>query len=138
MGISYDTLPKCESGLEFVNALVKWTEDYEKRCMVPDLNNKKVADETTQLLLYDVPKFAKPLGTLAVSSLLTDRLRTAMMYPNPPASLMAVVQAALKLRKYVLRWFALPRPWVLRKKKVMDEPDSEGRLFAVEYVAEPW
>jgi hypothetical protein len=138
MGISFDALPDCESGFEFANALASWSREYENRCMVPDMNNKKVADETTELLLYDVPKIGKPFGTLAVSALLTDRLRTAMMYPMPPATLKALIKNTLNLRKYILRWFALPRPWVLRRLKVMDEPDSDGRLFAMEYTAEPW
>jgi hypothetical protein len=138
MGISFDVLGPSESGLDFVKAIQAWSDAYEQRCMVPDVNNNRVADETTKLLLYDVPDAAKPFGKLAVSALLTDRLRTAMMYPVPPTALMVAIQNALMIRKYILRWFALPRPRFLRQRKVMDQADSKGRLFSLEYQAEPW
>jgi hypothetical protein len=141
MNISYKDMAGFDSwssGLEWIHDIQAWSEAYEKRCMVFDINNKMTADETTKLLLYDVPKFAHPWGRLVVSCLLDDRLRTAMMYEQPPESLKKFLNGAFIARKFFLRWFALPRPWIFRAKNISDQPDSNGRLYLSYYESEPW
>lgn len=141
MNISFQDLPgygTWASGLEWWESVKIWSESYEKQHMVPDPNNHQTADETTKLLLYDVPKAAYPLGKHAVSALLDERLRTAIWYANPPAFLQDAVQTALAIRKYLLRYAFLPRPWAFRVRYILDEPDAQGRLYLVNYAAEPW
>jgi hypothetical protein len=67
------------SGFQLYEDLKEWAEAYEKRVMVPDKYNHKLAEETTAILLYDVPSFLKPTGKQIVSALMDDRLRKAMM-----------------------------------------------------------
>jgi hypothetical protein len=141
MNISYKDLSRYgswKSGLDFFYDVRTWSEEYEKKCMVPDMNNKLTADETTKMLLYDVPPSLQPYGRMVVSALLDDRLRTAMMYEEPPSTLKRIVEWGLNLRKYVLRWAALPRPWILRVSKIPDNPKANGRIHALQYQAEPW
>jgi hypothetical protein len=126
------------SGLTFLQALDTWAESYESATMLPSPANKTTADETTTLLLYDVPTALRPHGRLVVSALMDPRLRTAMSYESPPPWLDRTVAAALALRKYVLRYAMLPRPWAWRKRKLAEMPDANGRLFSLEYQAEPW
>ena len=59
-----------------------WSAEYEKKCMVPGLNNQKTAEQTVAILLYSIPGFAKGKGSKFVSALMDDRLRTAVMYVN--------------------------------------------------------
>ena len=66
-------------GLQFVTDLQAWSEAYEARVMVPHPQNHKLAEETTKLLLYDVPDFLKPVGRQAVFTMMSARLRKAMM-----------------------------------------------------------
>ena len=82
MSISFESLahyPHFRDGLEFFDDLKDWALTYETRTMVPDKWNHKLANETTAILLYDVPKSMKPFGKHVVSTLMDDRLRKAMM-----------------------------------------------------------
>ena len=84
MGISFKKLKSGREGwtdgLQWLDELREWSAEYEKRVMVPDKNNRKVAEQTVAILLYSVPGFLKPYGRRMVSALMDDRLRTAMMY----------------------------------------------------------
>ena len=87
MGIGYQNLRSgteggtpWTDGLQWLDELNEWSAKYEERYMVPDKNNQKTAEQTVAILLYNLPKPAKPYGRKIVSALMDDRLRTAMMY----------------------------------------------------------
>ena len=90
MGIGYEGLKSGQTGwtdgLQWLEEIIEWAEEYEKRCMLPDINNKTTAEETTGLLLWYVPSAMKGIGKSLVSALMDDRLRTAMMYVFPPTT----------------------------------------------------
>lgn len=67
-------------GLEFFEDLRAWSQEYEKRAMVPHEDNHKLAEQTTSILLYSIPDCLKPAGGQAVVALMDERLRKAMMY----------------------------------------------------------
>ena len=83
MGISYENLRSTNEGwvdgLQWLEEIMDWNEEYEKRYMVPHIDNKKTADETVAILLWKVPKPLRPAGKQIVLALMDDRLRTAMM-----------------------------------------------------------
>jgi hypothetical protein len=138
MEISYDALsPSCD-GLTWLESVRTWSQEYEARYMVPHRDNRRVADETMRLLLFDVPSAAHPAAREVVSALMDKRLRRAMLFDDPPSWLCSAVEMGFRTRKYILRYAALPRPWVLRKKKVSDKPDKHGKLHQIYSVAEPW
>lgn len=69
-----------KDGLQWVEEVMEWSEQYEKEYMVPNINSMKTADETTTILLWSVPRPLKGVGKNFVSALMDDRLRNAMMY----------------------------------------------------------
>lgn len=48
--------------------------------MLPNERSRDIATATTDLLLFNIPKFMHPLGVQVVSSLLYDRLRDSIMF----------------------------------------------------------
>lgn len=90
MGVKFDKLKGggkgggWTDGLQWLEEVEEWAQAYEKRCMVPDENNRKTAEQTVTILLWTVPQFLKPYGKKIVSVLMDDRLRKAMMYESSP------------------------------------------------------
>jgi hypothetical protein len=138
MNISYEALPPSEDSLTWLENVRAWAQAYEERCMRPAATNITVAAETTRLLLFDVPPAAHPAARVVVSALMDVRLRRAMGFEDPPAWVSKMVDGGFWVRKLLLRYASLPRPWALRKKKVSDEPDESGMLYQIYSVAEPW
>ena len=83
MAISFEELlhgpDSFMDGLQFVEDLQEWADAYESRAMVPNAFNHKVAEETTRLLLFDVPEVFLPAGRQAVIAMMSERLRKAML-----------------------------------------------------------
>jgi hypothetical protein len=131
MQIDYSPLPSGKAGfrdgLNFYDELETWKDAYETEKMVPHPKNHQTANETTKLLLLSVPRWAKSMGFNVVKSVMDPRLRTAMMYEDPPAIYPQLINGVLRLRKYALRYLALPRPALLRVRQVRDKPDFQGR-----------
>jgi hypothetical protein len=131
MQIDYSPLPSGKTGfrdgLHFYDELETWKDAYEAERMVPHQKNHQTANETTKLLLLSLPAWAKGMGFNAVKAVMDPRLRKAMMYDEPPAMYPKLINGFLTLRKYVLRYLALPRPAFLRVRQVRDKPDAEGR-----------
>lgn len=126
-------------GLEFYHDLVAWADAYEQRAMVPDAHNHQLAEETTAILLTNVPSFLKPIGRQAVVSLMDIRLRKAMIYDCAPSAYYKLVPAVFKLRAWFLTWLMPPRPYALRLRKISDEGDAKtGRFYKTGYESEPW
>jgi hypothetical protein len=142
MKISFEPLfpynDDVRDGFIWWKTIEAWSVDYEKRCMVPDEDNHTTAEETTALLLYDAPESVIPAGKQVVWALMDERLRRAMLYPDPPRALEWIIDKSLQLRGYLIRYFFLPRPWAFRKQKVGEKDPNTGALHATEYVAEPW
>ncbi|KAL8944082.1 MAG: hypothetical protein Q9216_000673 [Gyalolechia sp. 2 TL-2023] len=81
--VSYEKLRSAEEGyrdgLDWLDDLAEWSQHYEKEHMLPHIDNKKTANETVAILLWKVPRRLKPFGEQVVSTLMDDRLRTAMI-----------------------------------------------------------
>ena len=68
-----------KDGLHWLDEIDAWAQAYERKAMVPDINNFKTAEETMNILLWFVPRAAKAFGKKLVCTLLDQRLRQAMM-----------------------------------------------------------
>ena len=86
MGITYEKLKSggeggegWRDGLEWLDEVIQWAEDYEREHMLPDMNNKKTADHTVAILLWQIPNILKPFGQRLVCAIMDDRLRRAML-----------------------------------------------------------
>ncbi|KAL3420706.1 hypothetical protein PVAG01_07151 [Phlyctema vagabunda] len=143
MGISYHELENHKkgwlNGLEFYHDISAWAQAYEKQYMVPAQSNKQTADELVPLLLFFVPKAAQPAAANVVGVLMGDRLRKAMIYPQPPPAYFTVANIIFGTRKFVLRYLALPRASFMRFRQVSDQPDKKtGRYHWSTYQAHPY
>ena len=83
MLISYDKLSSSKSGwkdgLHWLQEVDEWSNKYEKEYMVSDINNKKLGESTTKILLFGLPSRLHSVGTTAFTCLLDQRLRASMM-----------------------------------------------------------
>lgn len=83
LGISYETLPSGKTGfrdgIHWLEEIRDWSLEYEVKHMKPHPRNKEIADRTIDVLVYNLPKFMKPLGLYFVSFLMDERLRSAML-----------------------------------------------------------
>jgi hypothetical protein len=85
LDISYAPLPSGKSeggfqdGIQWLEEIGEWCEEYEARCMLPHVKNREVADQTTAVLLYMLPTSMHSVGLQFVSFMMDERLRRAML-----------------------------------------------------------
>ena len=93
MDLSYAALPSAppddgvtprstrswRDGIHFLEELRDWSEQYELDFMKPDEYNHKAAIETEPILLYGMPSFLAYYGKQALSAVMDERLRRALM-----------------------------------------------------------
>ncbi|KAF2272556.1 uncharacterized protein EI97DRAFT_426019 [Westerdykella ornata] len=142
-GIDFSPLPNGPSsfrdGLDFFHSLRIWADQYEERCMIPTEDNHKTAEETTSILVYNLPRFLQPVGRRAVIALMDERLRIAMMYPRVSSLYYYLVPGTLHLRRFVLSFLTPPRPEFLRVQTISATADPQtGRYHKTAYEVEPW
>ncbi|KAK0104738.1 hypothetical protein ONS95_005008 [Cadophora gregata] len=137
--VGYLTKKEWTDGLEFYMDIKTWAHDYEIKFMVPAKTNKTTADELIPLLLFYVPHQLRAAGSHMVGVMMGERLRAAMMHPTPPPTYFKVANALFGLRRFVLRYLALPRPYFMRVRELSDHPDlNTGRFHTNRYVAYPF
>ncbi|RAK97041.1 uncharacterized protein BO80DRAFT_364960 [Aspergillus ibericus CBS 121593] len=142
LDISYDALPSGKTGfrdgLQWLEEVRTWSEDYEARCMVPNVKNREIADQTIAMLLYMVPKPLQNIGLNFVTFMMDDRLRKAMLFDAPPTFQAMLFSFLLSARRFAMRYLALPRPYFLRYTSYTEEVDENGRIFMVNWDAAPY
>ena len=85
MGIEFKGMPGYDSGkgwkdgIEWLEEVASWSLEYEKECMVPRQCNFEVAEQTTAILLWTLPSWARSFGKKCVCVLMDDRLQKAML-----------------------------------------------------------
>lgn len=140
MEISYEVLPSASTGWRdgshWLEEVVAWAAAYEARFMVPNKGNHSVAEQTTAILLWSLPEFAKPVARQAVYSLMDERLRDAMLYPAPSPTISKIVLGGLQVRKYFLKYLTLPRwmPW----RTVTETKSKHGTYYLLTYESLPY
>ena len=159
MEISYTKLPSSadgwQDGLQWLDEMRAWSDEYEESHMVPAETNKHLTDSQFDYLLPDWgPKYRDPCKKMAVA-LLGDRLRRSVMYsekivynhlsspdsryPESPAIYNNTLNGILYIRKLGLRYLALPRPTRLRNHWIEAGHDSHKRRYHLyNYLAHPW
>ncbi|CAI7631841.1 unnamed protein product [Penicillium bialowiezense] len=142
LDISYEKLPSGKTGftdgIQWLEEIDAWSEEYEQRCMVPHQKNRETADQTTAVLLYMLPKALHPFGLQFVSYMMDPRLREAMYYEAPTTFYSAIFSAVLTTRRLALRYLALPRPYALRYVSFTEQADKDGRYYFKEWDAAPY
>lgn len=143
MGIDYSDLPSAregwQDGLHWFQEVEAWAQAYEVNNMLPNEASRKTANFTMDVLLWHVPHRFRDMGTTACTVLMDERLRGAMSYDDPPKSYIIGVNAAILLRKWILRYLCLPRPEFLRSHDLAVKANPEtGRYNFRTWKAHPW
>ncbi|KAL8788467.1 MAG: hypothetical protein Q9213_001690 [Squamulea squamosa] len=101
-----------KNGVEWMEELRVWSEEYEERYMLPDKSNAVLADATIRIILWKVPRWMHGFGKRVFATVMegsSPRLRKAMLIPNPPPHYYHTFSALMTLRKLFLRYLSLPR-----------------------------
>ncbi|KAI0102693.1 hypothetical protein GGR51DRAFT_284199 [Nemania sp. FL0031] len=135
MGIEYKGLLAHDTwrdGLEWADDITAWAKRYEADAMKPSVVSNKPARALIPIITYWLPWFAKPFVEEAVCLLIGDRVREAFMLPEPGIVAGATVYLTLVLRRFCLRYLALPRFFELKR---LGEADPQtGRMHtAIQY-----
>ncbi|KAJ2902573.1 hypothetical protein MKZ38_000333 [Zalerion maritima] len=140
MGIDYEPLERngggWEDGIEFYEDIAKWAKAYEIEMMVPHAANRATADTLVPMLVYYVPGFMKAFAVEVTHVLMGDRVRDAFMFPEPGIAAGLAAYLALNVRRFAMRFLALPR---FRPVKAFSDPDPKtGRIYHREYQVDPF
>lgn len=131
----YLTQDDWKDGIEFVDDITAWAKRYELKDMKPHESNRTLADALVGMLLPFIPAPDFALQVLTV--FMGDRVREAFMYPQPGIFACLVAFASLNLRRFILRYFCLPRlkPIIFFSKEA--DPKT-GRVKHFDYLLEPF
>ncbi|KAK5090910.1 hypothetical protein LTR05_001088 [Lithohypha guttulata] len=133
MEISYDVLPGSRNGwkdgLQFYRELDHWAKDYEEKNMLPHKDNYLTAIKTQELLLSTVPSFTHGLVVQMIAAAMDDRLRNAIMFEPSHAAAKVFLNLFMPVRRFYLRYFALPKFDWQREKGLSKEESPEGRRW---------
>lgn len=142
MEISFAKLLSYEKGwtdgLHWLEEVKAWSEEYESKFMVPAKTNSDLAMAHLDVIFINIPTRLNKVGKYVVSVLVGERLRKAMMLPDPPWYYTAAIENFLLLRRLVLRHLALPRLEIQRKQYISSDPEDNGRYSSREYLSHPW
>ncbi|KAI0450560.1 hypothetical protein F5B21DRAFT_426237 [Xylaria acuta] len=129
MGIEYKGLLAHDTwrdGIEWADDVAAWAKRYEIDAMKPSVIAHKPAVALMPMITYWLPWFAQPFAQQAICVLMGGRVREAFMLPEPGILAAATVYPLLVLRRFYLRYLALPRFFAVRR---YGEPDPKtGRM----------
>ncbi|KAI9841757.1 MAG: hypothetical protein M1837_000418 [Sclerophora amabilis] len=148
MGIEYAGRLSCvdedghgtwTDGLHWLEDVTAWCDQFEESHLVPDPNNKEIADLSVDLILWNIPARFKRYGRKIITVLMDERLRKAVMYPAPPAHYVTLTMTFLRVRKFIMRHLMPPRPTFLRRHDLHDTADPQtGRYTFRNFLDHPW
>ncbi|KAK3342022.1 hypothetical protein B0T25DRAFT_574333 [Lasiosphaeria hispida] len=91
------------------------------------------------MVLDKWPKIVKPADQYIISIILGSDVCNAMGLPCPPPYYKAAFHGMITIRKFVIRHLCLPRPYFLRRRHLLDHPDSQnGRYNVARWRVHPW
>jgi hypothetical protein len=142
MEIDLSSLPSSKQGwsdgYHWLREIQDWSERYEATSMVSASTNNKLALAHLDIIFLNLPQRLNIVGKQVVSAIVGERLRQAMMLPQPSWTLNLAIHGLLNFRKLVLRHLALPRPEFMRKQYISSLPEDSGRYSSREYLSHPW
>ncbi|KAI3322672.1 hypothetical protein HD806DRAFT_544693 [Xylariaceae sp. AK1471] len=141
--ITYEALPShskgWSDGLHWLSELDAWSQQYEERHAEASDTNVAVVNATRDLVLCQIPRSLHRVVWGIVAILLGSRVQKAMRIPAPPQGLALAFDFIISLRKYVLRYAFLPRPYFLRRVYNAEIPDPvTGRYQSQRWLGRPW
>ncbi|ROT36297.1 hypothetical protein SODALDRAFT_335389 [Sodiomyces alkalinus F11] len=123
-------------GIEFVEDIAAWAKSYETDVMKPADSNVQPSRQLLKMMIWHVPRFAKPFAEEVFYTLMGDRVRDAFLFPEPSVLASAVAYNALLLRRFTLRHLCLPR--FVPKSFFSSEDPKTGRVHHYQYLVHPY
>ena len=106
-----------------VEEVDRWSRAYEAANFRFAETNRRVADHTLNLYLSWYPRVMRPLVRMATLALLEDELLVAFGYERPPRWAVTVVDAVLRARAFILRFFPRRRvPRLVTRERMRSYP----------------
>lgn len=103
----------------------RWSRAYETANFRFAESNRRVADYTLNLYLSWYPGFMRQLVRAATLALLKDELLVAFGYRPPPGWARTLVDAALRMRAFALRFFPRRRtPHLVTRERMRSYPNG--------------
>jgi len=142
MAIDFSALPSHETGwrdgLHWLDETRDWSERYEGVNMRPARTNHELALAHLDVVFLNVPRRFHYLMHWLGATLVGERVRQAIMLPQPPRSLVHAIGCIFTARKLVLRHLMLARPKFARRKYIAAVSEKNGRYSSCVYLAHPW
>lgn len=143
MDIPFAALPSYESGwrdgAHFAQELCDWIESYESVAVRPAESNRLIGGQLMELGVWKLPRFLKPLVRKVIAAKLERHMRVSMGFPEPGVVVIGLLGAIVAMRRFVLRYLALPRDESRAVKVLKDTPDPVTGRYTIDlWIAHPW
>ena len=142
MTIDFSALASHETGwrdgLHWLDEIRDWSERYESINMRPAETNYELALAHLDVVFLNVPRCLHYTMHYLVATLVGERVRQAMMLPQPPRLMAYAIECIFMTRKLILRHSMLPRPEFLRRKYISASHETNGRYSSCVYLSHPW
>ncbi len=113
-------------------ALRAFTENYEAQHFHFTESNQRIADATVRIVEGWFPAFLSPVVKPVFAALINDSLRQAFGYKRPVRWFIALVEGALWLRKWPLRWITFkPYPTLIKNSHYRSYPSGVPAIEAL-------
>ncbi|PHH78107.1 hypothetical protein CDD82_3203 [Ophiocordyceps australis] len=139
MGIDYQSelgKDNWNDGIDFLDDLEAWSFKYEDLHLkrLPEVH--KLGVNLIDFMLSVYPRVSHPVVYQAVLLLLGERVRHALSLPEPSLAMSAIFYSSLLVRRFVLRFLALPRLFPVQNLSDLDV--KTGKVHHQRYLKEPW
>jgi len=148
LGINYDCLYEMKStgdakgmfkdGLEWIDLLAKWSEEYEKKHMVPAESNAILIGPAFDCLKLRIPRPLRAHFTSLVYVQFGERMCKALKVSQPSRIHYYTFWSIIAIYQFVLRYLSLPR-FKRRRLVSADSESKDGRHHHMtDYLLHPW
>jgi len=127
-----------KDGLQWLDEVRTWSEGYEGTNVRSAPTNRKLALAHLDVIFLNIPRRWHYIMHWLVATLLGERMRQAMLLPEPPRLFVAALEWTFTLRKLMLRHLMLPRPEFMRKQHISASSETDGRYSSHIYLTHPW
>ncbi|RAQ67922.1 hypothetical protein COH21_013020, partial [Aspergillus flavus] len=143
MEIPFNLVPSGKAGftdgIHFAQELCDFTVEYEKTAVKPTQSTFLISRRLMDLETANYPSIFRPVVERIYATRLDEHIRVSMGYRKPGIVLSSLVASLVAMRKYVLCYLSLPRPYFMVVKVLEAEPDpTTGRYAIKEWLNNPW
>jgi hypothetical protein len=117
---------------ESIDELRTFTDAYEQQHFRYTESNRRIAEATVTIVKGWFPAVLHPIVRPTVSAMINDRLRVAFGYERPANWYISLIDGALWIRKWPLRWLTFkPYPSLVSNTSFRYYPQGAPEIEAV-------